>query len=369
MTGTTTEDLHADSLDPAAIEAFAGRVLGVITSGMLSHIVDIGHRTGLFDASAEGPGTSEAIATRAGLGERYVREWLGAMVTGGFVDYDAGTRTYSLPPERAVLLTSRSPMTMAPFSQLNTHLAKHVEEVAASFRDGGGVPYSSYRPEFTDVMDSIGRVAFDGLLVDALVPLASGVGERMSAGARVADVACGTGHALVLLARAFPASEFVGYDFDADAVERARTEAGSFGLDNVTFEVADAARLSPATPFDAVFVFDAIHDQADPQGVLARIHDMLVDDGTFVMKEPRVSSNLEDNIGNPFAPLVYAVSTLHCMQVSLAAGGAGLGTAFGEQVALRLLDEAGFVDVVVHEAPGDPLDGVYVARKRGAPRS
>jgi SAM-dependent methyltransferase len=288
------------------------------------------------------------------------------MATAGFVDYDPTTHTHSLPPERAVLLTSASPMTMAPFSQLNTHLAKHVEEVATSFRDGGGVSYAAYRPEFTEVMDSIGRAAFDGLLVDAIVPLAPGLGEQMTTGARVADVGCGTGHALVLLGQAFPTSTFVGYDADTEAIARARAEAASFGLDNVSFEVTDAARLVPAAPFDAVFVFDAIHDQADPAGVLARINEMLVDGGTFLMKEPRVSSNLEDNIGNPFAPLVYAVSTLHCMQVSLAEGGAGLGTAFGEQVALRLLDEAGFGDVVVHEAPGDPIDAVYVATKRTA---
>jgi SAM-dependent methyltransferase len=364
MTATTTEDAHPATIDPAAVEAFAGRVLGVITSGMLSHLIDIGHRTELFDAAAEGPGSSETIAARAGLSERHVREWLGAMVTAGFVDYDPTTRTYALPPERAVLLTARSPMTMAPFSQLNTHLAKHVAEVATSFREGGGVPYAAYRPEFTEVMDHMGRGAFDGLLVDAVVPLVPGLVDQLTAGARVADVACGTGHAIVLLGRAFPASTFVGYDLDPGAIERARAEAASFGLDNVSFEVGDAARLRPSTPFDAVFVFDAIHDQADPYRVLARINEMLVDGGTFVMKEPRVSSNLEDNIGNPFAPLVYAVSTLHCMQVSLAEGGAALGTAFGEQLALQLLDDAGFDDVVVHDAPGDPIDAIYVSRKR-----
>jgi SAM-dependent methyltransferase len=115
--------------------------------------------------------------------------------------------------------------------------------------------------------------------------------------------------------------------------------------------------------FDAVLVFDAIHDQADPWGVLERIRRALVPGGLFVMKEPRLSSNLEDNIGNPFAPMAYAVSTLHCMTISLAEGGAGLGTAFGEQIARRLLADAGFTDVIVHEAPGDPRSGLFVSMR------
>src|SRR5207249_3561586 len=143
-------------------------------------------------------------------------------------------------------------MNMAPFSQLNTHLAKHVQHVATAFREGGGVPYAEYRPEFTDVMDAMGRGIYDQLLVDAYVPLVPGLGDRLTAGARVADVACGTGHALVLLGRAFPASTFVGYDMDEDAIERARAESAGEGLTNVTFEVRDIARLHVDEPFDVV---------------------------------------------------------------------------------------------------------------------
>src|SRR5205823_12845060 len=147
--------------------------------------------------------------------------------------------------------------------------------------------------------------------------------------ARAADVACGTGHALVVLARAFPASTFTGYDVDEGAIARARAEAAEAGLTNVAFEVADVATLHVEESLDVVFVFDALHDQVDPTGVLDRIHEALAPGGVFVMKEPRVSSNLEDNIGNPMAPLVYSTSTLHCLTVSLAHDGAGLGTAFG----------------------------------------
>jgi SAM-dependent methyltransferase len=190
--------------------------------------------------------------------------------------------------------------------------------------------------------------------------------EQLDAGARVTDVACGTGNALLALAASYPASAFVGYDFDAGALARARAAAEAQGLINVEFVRCDAAELVVDEPFDAVLVFNAIHDQAQPDRVLERIHDALVPGGTLLLDEPRVSSNLEDNIGNPVAPFTYAVSTLHCLTVSLATGGAGLGTAWGEQVALRMLADAGFGDVAVHDAPGDPGNAVFVTRKRAA---
>jgi SAM-dependent methyltransferase len=360
---TNTAIVDDAGIDEQTVAAFAGHLMELYTGGLLAYMIDLGHRTGLLDAAAGGAGTSEVLAARAGLHERYVREWLGAMVTGGIVEYDAATATYRLPAEHAVCLAGDGPLNLAPFSQLNTHLAHHVGDVAAAFRDGGGVPYSAYRPEFTDVMDALGRGAYDGLLVDAIVPLAPGLTERLAAGARAADVACGTGHALVVLGRAFPASTFVGYDLDEGSIDRARQEAAEAGLTNVSYEVRDVVTLPADPPLDAVFVFDAIHDQVDPRGVLGAIHDALVPGGCFVMKEPRVSSNLEDNVGNPFAPLIYSISTLHCLTVSLAHDGAGLGTAFGEQVARQLLAEAGFGDVIVHEAPGDPTDAVFVTSK------
>jgi SAM-dependent methyltransferase len=357
MTTTQTE------IDERAVEAFAGRLMGLYSGGMLTYMIDIGHRTGLLTAVAGGDGTSADVAGRAGLQERYVREWLGAMTTADIVRYEPATGVYHLPAEHALCLAGTGAMNMAPYSQLNTHLAKFVAPVAVAFREGGGVPYSAYRPEFTDVMDALGRGVYDELLVGGYVPLVPGLAETLSAGARVADVACGTGHALALLADAFPTSTFVGYDFDEGAVERARSETAAGGLANVSFEVRDVATLEVEWPFDVIFVFDALHDQARPGDVLAAIHDALTPGGVLVMKEPRLSSNLEDNVGNPFAPLVYSVSTLHCMTVSLAQGGAGLGTAFGEQLARRMLDDAGFGDVMVTPAPGDPMDALYVARR------
>ncbi len=355
-----------ETIDEERIQEFAGRIFGIYTGAMLSAMIDIGYRTGLFEAAAQGPASSPELASRAGLHERYVREWLGSMATSGIVEYDAASATYVLPLEHAVCLTGSGSGNLAPFGQLNTHLATHVPEVARVFRAGGGVPYEAFRPEFTDAMDAMGRGAFDEQLIDAWLPCASGLRETLTRGARVVDVACGTGHAVVLLAREFPQSTFTGYDIAEDAIARARAEAAAGGLTNANFEVGDVAELIVNEPLDAVFVFDSIHDMVAPAAVLSHIYDALAAGGVFFMKEPRVSSDLADNIGNPFAPLLYAVSTLHCLTVSLAHNGAGLGTAWGEQVARQMLADAGFRDVGVYEAPADPMDAIFVTRKPAA---
>jgi len=354
---TTTEQPNE-----VTTEEFVGRLLDLYGGSMLTYMIDLGHRTGLLNVVAQRPGTSTEIAAAADLEERYVREWLAAMVTGGIVDYDVANKTYHLSPARAVVLTD-GPMNMAPLAHLQTHLGKYVHHVARAFREGGGVPYAAYRPEFTDVMDAAGRAMYDGFLLDVWVPLVPDLADTLQRGGRVADVACGTGHALVVLARAYPNATFVGFDLDDGAIARARAEANGAGLTNVTFDVTDAARLEVSQPFDAIFVVDAIHDQVDPAAVLAHIHDALVPGGVFFMKEPHAADALEDNIGNPMAPILYAVSTLHCMTVSLAHGGAGIGTMFGENLARQLLTDAGFVDVEMLAVPGDPADALYVARR------
>lgn len=353
----------APTIDQARTEEFAGRLFELYTGGMLTYMIDLGHRTGLFDAAAQGPATSAELASRAGLQERYVREWLGALVTGGIFSYEPSSATYTLPAEHAACLAGAGNENLARFSQLNTHLAGHVEQVAHSFRHGGGVPYSAFRPEFTGVMDSLSRSGFDDLLLEGYLPVAGGLPERLAQGARLADIGCGTGHAIVLLAKAFPDSTFVGFDLAEDAIDQARAEASRAGVDNAHFDVRDIARLGVDEPFDAVMCFDTVHDLVDPAGVLRAAHEALVPGGTFLMSEPTVSSNLEENADHPMAPWIYGVSTLHCLTVSLAEDGAGLGTAFGEQKALELLADAGFVDVEVHEVEGDPIDKVFVSRR------
>lgn len=358
---TRVPPADTDPLVREAADAFAERLFDFYTGGMLTYMIDIGLHTGLLDVLARHTGTSHEIAERADLHERYVREWLGAMAAAEVVRYDPATTTYALPAAHAACLTGRGASNVAPVSRMITLLAAHVGDVARAFREGGGVPYERYRPEFTDVMDGLNRAIFDEALVHGWLPLADGLADRLAAGARVADVGCGTGHALVLLAQAFPASTFVGYDIAEEAIARARAEAE--GLTNVHFEVRDAAQLTVDDPFDVVVAFDAIHDQAAPAAVLQRIHRALAPGGTVFIVDIDASSDLVDNIGHPLAPFLYATSVLHCLMVSLAEDGAGLGTVWGRQLARRMLADAGFVDVETHDAPADPLNVIHIARR------
>lgn len=354
MTATDT------AFNPAKVEAFAGKLLPILSGALVSHMIDLGDRTGLFASSAEG-GTSQEIAERAGAQERYVREWLGCMAISGIIDYDVTSDTYSLAPEHAMLLVG--PGSMTPMARANTTLAPHVTGVARAFREGGGVPYSDYAPEFTEAMDGLGRGAFDQFLVQSYLPMAPGLTDLLTAGATAADFACGTGHALVVLAQAYPNSTFTGYDSDPFAIDRAKAEAAELGLKNVTFELTDILEVAPKQPLDAAFMFDALHDQVDPAGVLATVHRALRPGGTFLLREPHAADDLAGNLGDPMSAVMYAVSTLHCLTVSLAHDGAGIGTAFGEGLARRLLREAGFQDPAVQPAPGHPFDAVYVTRR------
>src|SRR4051812_4003933 len=177
MTTTETPDVHLGP--PPEVEEFLGELVSIYAGSMLTYMIDIGHRTALFTSAAQGPATSGELADRAGLTERYVREWLGAMVTGGIFEYNAADASYTLPPAHAALLTD-GPMSLAPMAALQTHLGKHVHKVARAFREGGGVPYAEYRPEFTDLMDAMGRQLYDGLLLEAYIPLVPGLREKLS---------------------------------------------------------------------------------------------------------------------------------------------------------------------------------------------
>ncbi len=349
-------------IDRKRVQEFARQVFGLYTGGVLTLMIELGYRNGLFEAAAQGPATSEELAARAGLDERYVREWLGAMATGGVFDYDAAAHRFTLPAEHAQCLTGPSSRNLAPGSQTLRMLATRLPAVAECFRQGGGVPYSAFQPDFTEAMDASWRRIYDGLLIKAFLPLVKGVPERLQAGIRVADVGCGTGHAVNVMAREYPRSTFVGFDLGREGITRARAEAETMGLSNVRFERLDATKLPPEPTFDLITSFDAIHDQRDPATALRRIAGALAADGLYLMMEPRASSDLGDNLGHPFAPYLYGISVLHCMTVSLAEGGTGLGTAWGEQVARRMLADAGFTSVEALAAPG-PQNTIYVCRR------
>jgi SAM-dependent methyltransferase len=350
-------------LDEAKVKAFTQLMVAHFTGASAVLMVEVGRQAGLFETMAEmRPATSLAIAERAGLTERYVREWLGAMVCSGVVEYDPSARTYALPPEHRPLLTreggSRNLATLAAMFPL---LSRIVPDVLEAFRRGGGVPYARFQPDFTGLMDGRSRPRYQQLLFPKYLGSVEGLTDRLEAGIRVADIGCGTGFCVNLMAQRFPRSHFVGYDFSELGLEQARAEGRAMGVENVTFVAQDVARLPPEPQFDLITAFDAIHDQVAPAEALRRIRGALAPGGTFLMLDVCASSNLEDNVDTPMSAFVYTISTLHCMTVSLAHGGAGLGTAWGHQVAERMLHEAGFTDVRILERV-DPMNSLYVAR-------
>ena len=372
MTETTIETSPDSTKVDATVDAeaatvFAERVLGLLNDGSLALMISVGHRVGLFDAMAGlAPSTSEQVASAANVHERYVREWLGAMTAGGVVSYDPEWRTYSLPAEHAASLTrAAGPDNLAIQTQFLPLLATVESPVVECFREGGGVPYSEYH-EFHRLMAEDSAAVHDAALLDGIVPLVPGLDDRLRAGIDVADIGCGSGHAINLLAQAYPASRFMGLDFSEEAIAAGRREAAARRLANAAFEVRDVTDLGEADAFDFVTAFDAIHDQAHPAAVLDGIARALRPDGTFLMVDVRASSNVEDNLEHPLGAFLYTVSTMHCMTVSLALDGDGLGTMWGEQLATRMLREAGFDDVDVVSIDSDVLNSYYIATKRRA---
>jgi 2-polyprenyl-3-methyl-5-hydroxy-6-metoxy-1,4-benzoquinol methylase len=350
--------------DQAKVEAFAERLVGVLTDAGLGLMLSIGHRTGLFDTMADLPPlTSDGIAKRAGLNERYVREWLGAMVTGGIVEYDPTEQTYVLPPDHATLLTrAGKPANFAATMQWLSVLGGVEDNIVECFRNGGGVCYEKFH-RFHEVMAEESAQTVVAALRDHILPLVDGLAEILESGIDVVDIGCGSGRAVCLMAADFPNSRFAGYDLCEDAVTAARSQAQREGLQNVRFEVRDVSRLGESEKFDLITAFDAIHDQARPQVVLHQIVTALRSGGTFLMQDILASSRLEKNIGNPLAPFLYTISTMHCMSVSLAQDGAGLGTCWGRELAERMLREAGLTSVRVEKLPHDDMNYYYIAQK------
>jgi 2-polyprenyl-3-methyl-5-hydroxy-6-metoxy-1,4-benzoquinol methylase len=345
-------------------EEFAQRIVGAIDSASLAILLSIGHQTSLWDTMAKIPPASSAqIADAAGLNERYVREWLGGVVAARVVEYDRTTQTYALPPHRAAALTrAAGPDNLARVAQFIPLLAEVEQKVIGCFRSGGGLSYSEY-PRFHTLMAEESGQVFDSALVDVILPMADGLPERLGAGAEVADFGCGSGHAVNVMAQAFPASRFTGIDFSEEGLGVGRAEAARSGLTNASFLARDVAQFDAVDAYDVITAFDAIHDQAHPARVLENIFRALRSGGVFLMVDIKASSNLEDNVGVPFAPYIYTVSTMHCMSVSLGLDGDGLGTAWGKQLATTMLADAGFGDVQVREIESDPINNYYIARK------
>ena len=351
-------------LDQAKAEKFAERMVGVLNEGAIALMTSIGHRTGLFDTMAGLlPSTGKQIASAAGLNERYVREWLGAMVVGRIVEHDPENETYHLPQEHAAFLTrAASPENIAAFTQYIPLLGSVEDGIVESFKNGGGVPYSAF-PRFHEVMAEDSGQTVLPALTDHILPLVPGLTERLEKGIDVLDVGCGSGRALNLMARTFPNSRFVGYDLSEEAIARARAEAEEHGTANARFEVKDAATLDEETRYDLITTFDAVHDQADPAAVLQGIANALKDEGVYLMQDIAGSSHHHNNLNHPIGPFLYTISTMHCMTVSLAQGGEGLGAMWGEEKAREMLREAGFKEVHVKQLPHDFQNYYYIATK------
>jgi len=353
-----------ETIDQAKAQEFAGSLVGALNNGFNTLMISVGQRTGLFDTLATlPPSTSEQIARAAGLNERYVREWLGGMTVSRIVEHDAQKGTYYFPREHAASLTrAAGPGNLASFAEFLAQMGKVEDDIVEAFHKGGGVPYAKY-DKFQQLMRQESAQVFDATLIDVTLPLVDGLVDSLKSGIDVADVGCGAGHAINIMAREFPNSRFTGYDFSEEGVGIGRAEAKEWGLANATFEVKDVSTLDGSKKFDLITVFDAIHDQAQPRKVLKGIAGSLKPGGVFLCADIAGDSNHAGNMDHPLGATMYAISTFHCMTVSLALDGEGLGTMWGQQKARELLREAGFTSVEEKFVEGDIMNVYYICRK------
>lgn len=357
--------------------AFAGRMLEMMNHCALNTAMCLGYRAGLFETldALAAPASCAEVARAAGLAERPVREWLAVMACGGVVELSAspqGEDLFLLPREHADCLTLRAGSgNLGVYTQelpLLTRCA--LDEVQQGMASGAGVPYDRY-PPFQDWMGQVAAAKHRQVLVDVFLPsVADGeMVRRLTRGVRALDVGCSEGLVSLLMAAAFPRSEFLGIDISEASVKLARTEAARLGLSNARFEVCDAASLAVDADcagrfglFDYITAFDSVHDQTRPLEVLRGVHAVLAEGGMFSMVDIKAETPLAGNVGHPLGTFLYTVSLMHCMQVGLVDGGAGLGTMWGRQKALEMLAQAGFARVEVCDIPTDPFNTHYLCR-------
>ncbi|HEX3269248.1 MAG TPA: methyltransferase domain-containing protein [Ktedonobacterales bacterium] len=351
------------TIDQAAAEAFAGKVLGDLAGVTNTALARVGDRLGLFKSLAsKGPATSAELAERTGTNERYVREWLAALASAEYLTYDPTSARFTLPAEHALALAQEGgPMFLGGIPQQFMGLLTTLDKVEDAFRNGGGVANDEFAVDTWDGMSRLTATWTDNNLVQNWLPQMPDVQARLERGALLADVGSGYGQAIIKLAQAFPNSRFVGYDINARSIARARAEAERAGVsDRVRFEQRDASTGLPEQ-YDLITTFDVVHDTVDPLKLLTAIRQALKQDGIYICQEINGSERLEENIGTVGA-LLYGVSVLFCMTQSLAAHGEGLGT-FGlpEPKVRELSAEAGFG--AVRRVPiEDPFNSFYEIR-------
>ncbi len=347
-------------MDENRAAEFTGRVLADSAAAATIVLAALGDRTGLFkDLAAAGPATSGELAARTGLAERYVREWLAGMFAAGYLDYDEAQQRYALPEEHApTLATEPGPAFFGGVHQELIGAIQRYDEVAGAFRQGGGVRAADLHPDVWTGTSRFTAQWHQNMLIQQWLPLVPQTADLLQAGARVADVGCGTGQALLALAREYPGITATGYDVHPESVARARLAGAEAGLaDRVSYQVLDVAAGLPES-YDVITTFDVVHDAVDPLGLLRSIRDALRPGGRYLCLEINCSDRTADNTG-PIATLLYGISILYCMTTSLAEHGEGLGTLGLPEPALRdLAGKAGF-GAVRHVEMDNPFNSLY----------
>lgn len=358
---------QAHTFDALRAENFAATLLDTLNKSALSFMLSLGHRSGLFDTMSNMEyATSSTIAQQANLQERYVREWLGAMVTAGIVDYVAASKTYFLPPEHGAFLTRKAGANnMAVNMQQAAILGQVEDDILKCFREGGGVDYSHY-PRLHEIMAEDSFQTIVASLESQILPLIPGLRQKLQEGIHMLDVGCGSGRVINKLATLFPSSFFTGIDFSSQAIANAQAEASDLGVSNVEFIVqnlSDFDQRAPMEHFDFTTSFDSIHDQGKPLNVLKGIHRALKKDGVYLMQDINGTSHLEEDTKHPLGPFLYTTSCMHCMSVSLAQDGEGLGAMWGEALTKEYLTRAGFSTIQTNQITHDLINNWYVVKK------
>jgi SAM-dependent methyltransferase len=339
--------MSVQALDEQKLHSFMTRIVGDISATMISLLCNIGDRLGLFKwLAASGPATTADLAAGCGIDPRYAEEWLRALTSAGYLEYDIDSKRYGLPAEHAMALAQEGgPMFVGGIYHQLPALVAPLDLLAQSFNYGGGVPQSAYPASLWDGLERLTGTWFENLLVQTWLPAVPEVEEKLSQGAQVADVGCGRGQALIRLARAFPSSRFVGFDAFEPTIGVARANAQSAGVaDRIGFECLDVVDGLPGQ-YDLITAFDVLHDMVDPRSALKAIRRGLQPNGTFLCLEMNTADNADENTG-PVAAIRYSISVLYCMTTSLAGGGAGLGAAGLPEARLREFAlQSGFASV------------------------
>jgi 2-polyprenyl-3-methyl-5-hydroxy-6-metoxy-1,4-benzoquinol methylase len=332
-------------MDKKKSTRFMLKLVGDVGTTLAAGLLLVGDHSGLFKAMAgAGALSSHALAERAGASSRYVEEWLAVMAGAGYVDYDPATRTFVLPDEHAMFLTdASSEHYLGGLFQGLPALLAMTPRLVTAFRTGEGVPFSDFGAELPRSLEAMSRAVYESHLVRSWLPAMPRVLACLRAGGRALDVGCGTGVVPIVLAKAFPDATIAGLDLDARSIEIARGYAREAGLDDRIAFIAGPVDALPNEPgWDFVSTFDVVHDLPDPLAALKRIRSALNEGGTYLMVEPNVADQLEKNLQNPFARMLYAISCLHCVPQSMAQGGPGLGACWGEGRARAMAYDAGF---------------------------